>query len=245
MPVSLLNIFPRPQDLMAVAVEDLATVMFEFLRPDHSGRFSFVALIDQLFPLNPPSYPDASKEETMIALAEGLSWLETHGLVIKDPRQPNHFYILTRRAKALRGKADVESYRKGRILPVDLLGPRLVDKVQSQFLRGDYDVAVFQAFKEVEVATRKAARLGDDVLGVNVMRKAFHPEAGPLTDLTKLPGERESEMHMFSGAIGHAKNPGSHRDVAMSPTEAARLIIFASYLLSIVRQRSPEALPSL
>jgi uncharacterized protein (TIGR02391 family) len=140
----------------------------------------------------------------------------------------------------LRGKADVEAYRKGRILPVELLESVLADKVQPQFLRGDYDVAVFQAFKEVEVATRKAARLGDDVLGVNVMRKAFHPETGPLAHMTKQGGERESEMHMFSGAIGHAKNPGSHRDVAMSPTEAARLIIFASYLLSIVRQRAPE-----
>jgi hypothetical protein len=73
MPVSLLTIFPRPQVLTAVAAEDLATVMFEFLRPDRSGRFSFVALVDQFFPGNGLSYPNTSKDETMIALAEGLA----------------------------------------------------------------------------------------------------------------------------------------------------------------------------
>jgi len=240
MTVSLLTIFPRPQDLTAVAAEDLATVMFEFLRPDRSGRFTINTLMDQLITHTGASYPPTAKDETMYALAEALSWLQIHGLVIEDPRQPNSGYVLTKRAKGLRGKADIEAYRQGRILPVDLLDSVLAEKVQPQFLRGDYDVAVFQAFKEVEVATRKAAALGDNVVGVNVMRQAFHPDNGPLSDMTKVFGERESEMHLFSGAIGHAKNPGSHRDVVMAPKEAAQLIIHASYLLGIVRQRAPQ-----
>jgi hypothetical protein len=45
----------------------------------------------------------------------------------------------------------------------------------------------------------------------------------------------EAVMHLFSGAIGHAKNPMSHRDVAITAQEA-RLIIFASHLLDIVEQ---------
>ena len=198
MAISLQTLFPRPEDLMAVAAEDFATVLFEFLRPNHSDRFSLIELLEHFFPANGSSYPNSSRTQTTIALAESLSWLRTQGLIIEDPRQPTQFYVLTRRAKTLRGKADVEAYRKGRILPIELLEPVLADKVQPQFRRGDYDVAVFQSFKEVEVATRKAARLGDDVLGVNVMRKAFHPETGPLTDLKKQGGEREAEMHMFS-----------------------------------------------
>jgi len=97
-----------------------------------------------------------------------------------------HLFVLTKRAKTLRSRADVEVYRKGRMLPVELLESALADKAQPLFLRGDHDVAVFQAFKEVEVAVRKAAGassegFGNDVIGVNVMRKAFHPENGPLT----------------------------------------------------------------
>jgi hypothetical protein len=110
----------------------------------------------------------------------------------------------------MRGRAEVEAYRKGRILPIDLLQAALADKVWPQFLRGDHDVAVFQAFKEVEVAVRTAANAkgagyADNLVGVSLMRKAFHSSEGPLRDTKLVTGEREAEMHMFSGAIGHAK----------------------------------------
>jgi Protein of unknown function (Hypoth_ymh) len=239
---SLLTVFPRPEDLTAIAAEDLAIVMFEFLRPDREGRFNPAGLRDQLFTTAGASYPPMAKRQTLLALAEALAWLQSQGLIVEDFEQPQHFFVITRRGRALRNRADLEAYRKGRVLPVELLDATLADKVQPLFLRGDHDVAVFQAFKEVEVAVRKAAAnlsvgFGNELVGTNLMRKAFHPETGPLTDKSAVPSEREAEMHLFSGAIGHAKNPGSHRDVTMAPDEAARLIIFASYLLSIVEQR--------
>jgi len=71
------------------------------------------------------------------------------------------------------------------------------------------------------------------------MRKAFHPESGPLTDATKVIAEREAETALFAGAIGHAKNPAGHRDVNLPPLEAARLIVFAAHLLDVVVRRLP------
>src|SRR5262249_47801214 len=117
------------------------------------------------------------------------------------------------------------------------------EKVVPLFRRGDHDIAVFQAFKEVEVAARKAANAKgagyfDSEVGTNLMRKAFHPETGSLTDKSLVPAEREAEMHLFSGAMGHAKNPPSHRDFPITAQEAARLIIFASHLFNIVEQRT-------
>jgi Protein of unknown function (Hypoth_ymh) len=83
----------------------------------------------------------------------------------------------------------LEVCRKGRMLPVELLQPALTERVWPQFLRGDHDVAIFQAFKEVEVAIRKAANVKgagypDDLVGTTLMRRAFHPESGPLTDMS-------------------------------------------------------------
>ena len=136
---------------------------------------------------------------------------------------------------------DVEAFRKGRILPSDLVPTLFAEKVVPLFRRGDHDVAVFQAFKEVEVAVRntanaKGAGYANFEVGTTLMRKAFHPDTGPLADKTLVPAEREAEMHLFAAAIGHAKNPTSHRDVAMTALEAARLIMFASHLFDIVER---------
>ena len=175
-------------------------------------------------------------------MAEAVAWLTSQGLVISDPDQAHSYLRLTRRGRKFKTRADVEAFRKGRILPTDLLPPILVEKVWPLFLRGDHDVAIFQAFKEVEVAVRKAANskgadYPDDLVGVSLMRKAFHPDTGPLMDAARVAAEKDADMALFAGAIGHAKNPPGHRDVEIPPQEAARLIVFASHLLDMVQRR--------
>ena len=68
------------------------------------------------------------------------------------------------------------------------------------------------------------------------MRKAFGNE-GPLTDSEQPLPERQARAHLFAGAIGSYKNPGSHRNVDFTAEEAAEVIIFASHLLRIVDSR--------
>jgi len=177
-------------------------------------------------------------------MAEAISWLVTQGLLVPDPGQPSPgFCVPTRRAQGLRTRTDVDAFRKGRILPSELLPILFAQKVAPLFRRGDHDIAVFQAFKEIEVAVRntanaKGAGYSDSEVGTPLMRKAFHPDTGPLSDKALVPAEREAEMHLFAAAIGHAKNPTSHRDVAMTALEAARLFVFASHLFDIVERRA-------
>jgi uncharacterized protein (TIGR02391 family) len=121
-----------------------------------------------------------------------------------------------------------------------------VQKVVPLFRSGDYDTAVFQAFKQVEVAVREAAnakggKYTDNDLGADLMRRAFHPQTGQLTDMNAVVPERESIAHLFHGAIGHAKNPASHRNVVHTAADAARLIVFAGYLLELVQSRLEES----
>jgi len=106
------------------------------------------------------------------------------------------------------------------------------------YLRGDFDVAVFQAFKEVEVSVREAAKLPDTLLGVKLMRTAFDKDGGPLSDKTTPEAERDALSHMFAGAIVFYKNPNSHRNVTIEPGEAREMIILASHLLGIVDGRN-------
>jgi hypothetical protein len=241
---SLLSIFPDYNDLLSLELEELGSVLLEMVPGAmHNNLFNIEALLAQTFSPIGTSYPPDVRRPVTLALAGAVSWLVTQGLLLEDPNQSARgWYVLTKRAKSLRTRADVEAYRKGRVLPVNLLQPTLAEKVWPQFLRGDHDVAVLQAFREVEVTVRKGANgkgagYPDDLVGVKLMRSAFHPETGPLSNMTLVFAERESEMHLFSGAIGHAKNPPSHRDVEFAPEEAARLIVFASHLISIVEQR--------
>jgi uncharacterized protein (TIGR02391 family) len=114
------------------------------------------------------------------------------------------------------------------------LDPVLAQKVVHLFIRGDYDTAVCQAFKEVEIRVRSAAKLPPEKLGVDLMRDAFHLTHGALTDQSPPKAERESRAHLFAGAIGLFKNPTSHRHVGLGPEETRELILFANYLLRLV-----------
>ena len=92
------------------------------------------------------------------------------------------------------------------MLPRRLLHAAIAQKVWAPFLRGDYDTAVFQAFKDVEVRVREAAELGASDLGVNLMRKAFHASDGALTDPADVPSEKQTVSDLFEGAIGLCRN---------------------------------------
>ena len=120
-----------------------------------------------------------------------------------------------------------------------MLHPAISASVWSAFLRGEYDVAVFQAIKAVEVAVRTAANLPNSDYGIALMRKAFNPKDGPLTDLSEEPSERDALANLFAGAVGYFKNAHSHRDVNLTdPVEAMEVVMQANHLLRIVDRRS-------
>jgi uncharacterized protein (TIGR02391 family) len=99
--------------------------------------------------------------------------------------------------------------------------------------------------KAVEVAVRDAAGLTAKDIGTALMRKAFDPESGALTDLNVEKAEREARSHLFTGAIGSYKNPHSHRNVALDdPDEAAEIIMLANHLLRIIDARLEAKLNS-
>ena len=100
---------------------------------------------------------------------------------------------------------------------------------------------VFQAFKEVEVSVRENGGFLQTDLGEKLMRKAFDVNEGPLTNLNLPESERLALQHLFAGAIGSYKNPHSHRNVSIDPTEAVEMIMLASHLLNIVDTRHGAA----
>ena len=208
---------------------------------DGSGpvMFTLTGLMEPVNNRIDPAWSQAIRPQVLRAVAEAMAWLEHAGLIMPDPTQGNGtlYRTRTRRGSQLRNRRLAAEYRAAAILPVGLVHPEILEKSHAAFMRGDHDIAVFAAFKVIEVAVREACGFSDGELGVPLMRKAFHPETGPLTDKSVIAAEREAVASLFAGAIGAAKNPPSHREFEMSKAEAARLILFASHLLSIVEMR--------
>jgi uncharacterized protein (TIGR02391 family) len=128
-------------------------------------------------------------------------------------------------------EADFNNFKMARLLPREILHPKIADPIWRAFMRGEYDIAVFQALKAVEVVVRKAAGLQGGLVGVKLMRAAFIPRDGALTDQAVEEGEKAARLELFTGAIGSYKNPQSHRDVNLEdPAEAIETILLANHL---------------
>ena len=153
----------------------------------------------------PPAYPHSRENEVKLALCEAWAWLVAQGLLVPDPAPGGGFVRLSRRAQAIESETDFASFQASRLLPKEFLNRRIADKVWGDFVRGNFDSAVFQAMKGVEVAVREASGLGSGLFGVKLMRAAFSPENGPLTDMAAESSERQARMDLFAGAIGSYK----------------------------------------
>jgi uncharacterized protein (TIGR02391 family) len=192
-------------------------------------------------------YPNNRRTELGKALMEAWNWLEREGLLVRDAAQSQSpWFFLSRRAQALNSREDLAAYRRASLLPKGQLHPLIATRVYPAFLRGEYDTAVFQAFREVEIAVREAGRFSADDVGVDLMRQALrlaNPDRavtpGPLTDTTLPVAEQDGMRSLFAGAIALYKNPQSHRYVPTDVTDAAEVIGFASHLLRIVDRLRP------
>lgn len=187
------------------------------------------------------TYPVERHAEVRLAVIEAWTWLEGQGLLIPalgPYNEPNmSVRIVSRRGHQL--AQDPQRALSARLLPKDTLHPAIREDVWGLFHRGKYDAAVFEAMKAVEIAVREAANLKPTDIGVDLMRKAFNPQGGPLTDQKAPAAERDARSALFAGAMGSYKNPQSHRKVDIdNPDEAAEIIMLACHLLRIVTDRN-------
>lgn len=226
------EIFPPIETALELEPEELAVFVLK-----HLCRIGKINRYNYTLGTNPEmvDYAGQHREIFFKRLMEAFIWLEREMFVAPQPGEQGDWRFITRRGARVLQEENFTTYAKESLLASETLDPALARKVKPLFLRGDYDTAIFQAFKEVEVRVRKIGKYSNSDYGVDLMRKAFHPVTGALTNTKSERAEKEATMHLFSGAIGLFKNPVSHRDIgAVSPEWAADIIRVANCLLRVV-----------
>jgi len=131
------------------------------------------------------------------------------------------------------GEADPVRQPPVRRLSLQRLHPAVVDSASALFADRQYDSAVTEAMKSVEVRVRELTGL--QVSGAALMQEAFRPN-DPRLDVSLESGrsggdEREGYFYLFRGAMVGIRNPKAHElSRSEDPDEALEVLALASLL---------------
>jgi uncharacterized protein (TIGR02391 family) len=247
--VRLIDLVPDTETLLALAPEELGVYVLQAARdwmqrpPARSGMCTLGYIVGELgVPLGGGTgYPQARLGDVERAVTEAWTWLEREGYLVPaaDINGRNGFRVLSRRANDVK---DLKAIRAASKFPRELLHPAVAEVSWMPIMRGELDNAVLLALRLIERTVRTSSGSADSDIGPALMRKAFDPEKGLLTDKTRPVSEREGIAHLFAGAFGAFRNPTSHGTVDVrDEAEAQHLVMLASLLMRIVDSRRPPA----
>ncbi len=171
---------------------------------------------------------------------EIFDWLVFQGYVAAEADASSGWYYITEKGLSAGRENDGLATHKASQLLSNRLHPLIAQRARSFFALGEFESAVLMSFREVEIRVRNLGGFDETEIGVPLMRKAFRPHGGKLTNQKLDAGEQEAIANLFAGAIGAFKNPSSHRQVDYSDvTTAAESILFADLLLRILDGYDP------
>jgi uncharacterized protein (TIGR02391 family) len=119
-----------------------------------------------------------------------------------------------------------------------ILHPDIHEKCWELYTNGDYDNAILNATKAIEVAVRKKSGLPDHLVGTAIMGQAFGSD-NPKLLYSAVKSEQDGMMSLLKGIIGVYKNPQSHRFVGIEDkSECLGIMLICSSLLYTIDNTS-------
>lgn len=132
----------------------------------------------------------------------------------------------------------VEQYA---LMPQSYVHPTIIKKCFALLGNHEYESAVLQAFKSIEVSVREKIGAPADCFGERLLKKAFNPDDGVLTNYEIPKAERFAFLNYVTGAFSFYRNSSSHREVDLDFISAFKKIVVASDLLTAVEDAEINA----
>jgi uncharacterized protein (TIGR02391 family) len=167
-------------------------------------------------------YPYSVQTRAEVARVIGRAWkaLDDAGFIEEpDPANgKNGYRVPSAAGKSAFAATDYSGVRMRSKFSRDMFHPELPDAAWNAFSVGDYDTAVFEAFKSLEVAVRSKCGFNTTEFGAALMKKAFDHDTDPLRDPRAPRARRKARCDLFTGAFGEIRNPKGHNDPTITET---------------------------
>lgn len=164
--------YPPQAQIMSMEPEDLGLhILKHMLKGGDTHRFNFMQMV-----------PGGQIAERFM---EAWGWLDREGFIAVRPNDIHGGgFFVTRAGKRVATSTDIDEWKKESMFP-DALDPVIMASAKPLFVRGQYDLAVFASFKEVEVRLRAKDASLAQWSGVDLINRAFGPNGRLMTGATK------------------------------------------------------------
>jgi Protein of unknown function (Hypoth_ymh) len=219
--------YPKAEELLAAADLEIERVLLRHIVEYCTDRLHPMVTRDSisnsLFDAFGYSYNIQARSDVQRVIARAWKALENAGFIEEpDPANgANGYRVPTVAGKAAVAATDYTGVRMRSKFTRDMFHLALPDAAWNAFTVGDYDTAVFETFKSLEVAVRTKGGFSNTDFGAALMKKAFDPATGPLRDKGAPRGRQLARCELFTGAFGEIRNPKGHNDPTITDTLVA------------------------
>ncbi len=237
----LITQYPSPDQLLAARASEVERILLrhiiEYCRDGMHPMITRDSVSTALFDAN--GYPYSARARADVQQVIGRAWkaLDDSGFIEEpDPDNgKNGYRIPSATGKGVSASTDYVGARMRSKFTREMFHSGLPDAAWNAFTVGDYDTAVFEAFKSVEVAVRTKGGFTTTDFGAPLMKRAFDPNTGPLRDRAAPPARQKARCDLFTGAFGEIRNPKGHNDSTIADAlVAAEELMAAGVLRRIV-----------
>ena len=237
----ILSLFPTPDRLLEATEIELDRALLRYVAAATDDPMRAVGItrdgaVISLFERGGYDCPHGTKVEVQKVVGRAWKRLEDTDLIDEpDPfNGKNGYRVVSAKGRQALGGVDFAAVMVRNAFTREMF-PKLPDAAWNAFRVGDYDTAVFESFKAVEVAVRKKGNFAEADFGQTLMAKAFDPSNGPLRDQAGSLNRRKARQKLFEGALGEIRNPKAHSDPVITDTlTAVEEMMTAGALLRIV-----------